>query len=105
MTTKEKINQAYVKEINDYCAMPLLQREKGQPPPNVFAWWNAAKLTYPLLSKLARRYLSTPASSVESERLFSSGGRIYDDRRNRLRAEKGEQLLFLHYNMKLKLFR
>ena len=105
LTTKEKINQAYIKEIENYASVPILARIKGELPPDILAWWNIHKSTYPLLSKLARRYLPTPPSSVESERLFSSGGHVYEDTRNRLCAEKGEQMLFLHYNMKLGLFK
>ena len=44
MNTKDNINQAYIKEIDDYSAMPILQRDKGKPPSNVFVWWNTAKL-------------------------------------------------------------
>ena len=54
----------------------------------------------PILAKLAKRLLSAPSSSVESERLFSIGGNIYTPKRNRLTAEHGEMLIFLYFNLR-----
>jgi hypothetical protein len=59
---------------------------------------HVAKL--PLLSNLVLKYLSAPASSVESERIFSTGGNLYEPTRNRLCPENGENLVFLHYNLR-----
>jgi hypothetical protein len=55
----------------------------------------------PLLSKLALKYLSAPVSSVESERIFSTGGNLYKPTRNRPCPENGETLMFLHYNLRV----
>ena len=54
----------------------------------------------PMLAKLAKRLLSAPSSSVESERLFSIGGNIYTPKINRLTAEHGEMLMFLYFNLR-----
>ena len=62
--------------------------------------WETNQLRLPKLSKLAARFLSTPPSSIESERLFSVGGQIYTPRRNRLASETGKKLMFLHFNLK-----
>ena len=51
-------------------------------------------LPYPVLSKLARKYLSIPASSASVERLFSVCGAIIHARRARLSANTVEALLF-----------
>ena len=53
-----------------------------------------------MLAKLAKRLLSAPPSSVESERLFSIGGNIYTPKRNRLTAEHGERLMFMNFNLR-----
>ena len=47
---------------------------------------------------MAQRYLSATATSVPSERLFSSAGSIYSDHRNRISAEQAENLLFIKSN-------
>jgi len=50
---------------------------------------------------LAKKFLSTPASSVYSERFFSEYGNIFEEKRSRLLPKSGEKLVFLHHNMKL----
>ena len=80
-----------VKEIDKYAVSPTIERSKD---PLIF--W---KLHYPNLARVARRYLSCPASSVYSERLFSEAGNIYEEHRSRLLPRNGEHLLFLHHNI------
>ncbi|KAL3999195.1 nicotinic acetylcholine receptor alpha-2 [Sarotherodon galilaeus] len=58
-------------------------------------YWGVNKIRFPTLAKMARKYLSAPCSSVESERLFSSVSHIIDENRNRLTADNAEKLLFL----------
>ena len=68
---------------------------------NSFEWWKQHKLQLPLLSMLASKYLSSPPSSVESERTFSIGGNVVTRNRNRLRADNTEKLIFLNANLPL----
>ena len=51
---------------------------------NILQWWHDHKLTYPVLSILARDVLSVPVSTVSSESAFSLAGRIIEDRRTSL---------------------
>lgn len=80
--------------IDRYLAMPLLDRR--QDP---FIWWRQNGSQFAPLARLARKYLSAPASSVPSEQLFSGAGKIYSPQRKTLKAEKGQMLLFLKYNL------
>lgn len=97
---KLKRNKSFIrkctKELDHYVALPLLARSDDP-----FQWWKKTQETLPRLSKLASKYLSAPPSSVESERLFSTGGNVYEPTRNRLCPENGETLMFLHYNLRV----
>lgn len=61
-------------------------------------WWQSRRLTYPLLGKLVQKYLSVPATSVPSERLFSSAGNVISQRRSCLLPENADKLIFLFEN-------
>ncbi|XP_061573771.1 zinc finger BED domain-containing protein 4-like [Cololabis saira] len=61
---------------------------------DVLQWWKD-QVDLPLLSKLARSYLSIPATSVPSERVFSTAGDIITAERSRLLPEHVDQLIFL----------
>ena len=63
-------------------------------------WWKENALSYPNLVKVAIKYFGTPPSSVYSERLFSSAGIVFEERRNKLLPEKGEHL-FIQKNLGL----
>jgi hypothetical protein len=54
--------------------------------------------SFPLIKQLVKKYLCAPPSSVESERLFSTAGNIYTNKRNKLSGEHAEQQLFLHHH-------
>lgn len=51
---------------------------------NIFKWWNSSKTIYPNVSALARKWLSCPATSVPSERVFSHYELVQTAKRNRL---------------------
>lgn len=60
---------------------------------NLLDWWKVNSLRYPLLAKMARRFLTIPASSVSSESTFSTGGRVLDDYRSSLKPDMVEALV------------
>ena len=84
-------------ELDRYLQEPVLDYKLGNP----FIWWGENKARFPGLARIAQRYLSATATSVPSERLFSSAGSIYSDRRNRILAEQAENLLFIKSNYSL----
>ena len=65
-----------------------------------FKWWSIIRHMTPHLGKLATKYLCSPPSSVESERLFSIAGLIYTHKRSKLLPENGERLMFINHNIK-----
>ena len=83
-------------EIDMYNNVPTLDL-KGNP----LDWWKKNGVLFSGLSEMAKKILSCPPSSVESERLFSIGGNILTDKRSRLKAENSEMLMFLNYNLRL----
>jgi hypothetical protein len=46
---------------------------------NIISWWHEHKLSYPVLSILARDVLSIPVSTVSLESVFSTTGRILEE--------------------------
>lgn len=80
--------------VDLYLAEPLLPYHSG----NAYTWWAENQPRFKPLSNLALRYLSAPPTS---ERLFSTAGDIYDEKRNRLAPERAETLLFIKTNFHL----
>lgn len=62
---------------------------------NTLTLWKDMKSVYPILSNIAIKYLSTVATSVSSERLFSKAGLTLSNQRNRLTPKHLNELLFL----------
>ncbi len=61
-------------QINTLLSINLLERTLDP-----LKWWAENAQLFPQLSTLAIRYLSAPASTVYSERLFSEAGNKYED--------------------------
>ena len=81
-------------ELDRYLMEPVIDYKLGNP----LAWWADHHVRYPTLAQVAKRYLTATATSVPSERLFSTASNIYDDRRSRITAEHAESLLFIKSN-------
>jgi len=59
---------------------------------NILNWWHQHKLTYPVLSIMAKDILTVPVSIISSESTFSMTGRIIEERRRKLKPEMVEML-------------
>jgi len=88
-------------EIENYLGKPFDASFESS-----YDFWNDATNigSFPNLRLLFAKYGSSPASSAESERLFSTVGNILTDRRNRFSAETIRKLAFLHHNILLNSF-
>ncbi|ELU14789.1 hypothetical protein CAPTEDRAFT_132474, partial [Capitella teleta] len=64
-----------------------------------FALWKTQASTFPLLSNFAKFVLGIPATSVPSERVFSTAGGVISAKRSNLTSSNADKLIFLHHNM------
>lgn len=64
------------------------------------AWWRENQARFPLLSKVARKYMTICATSTPSERVFSAAGNIVTPLRASLKPDKVNMLVFLARNTK-----
>jgi hypothetical protein len=62
-------------------------------------WWRENANRFPVLARIARRFLCVPATSAPSERVWSAAGEIVGDRRSRLTDASAEALIFCHENI------
>ncbi|KAM3861959.1 E3 SUMO-protein ligase ZBED1-like [Diretmus argenteus] len=81
-------------EVTKYRSTPSLGL-KGDP----LGWWRKKEEDFPLLAKLAKRYLCIPGTSVPAERVFSTAGDILTAQRSTLKPSHVDQLLFLAKNL------
>ncbi|KAK0416430.1 hypothetical protein QR680_012478 [Steinernema hermaphroditum] len=94
MTSSDALLRAK-QEVDEYFS--TLPQVKCDP----YEFWSstASMSKFPLLRHLALRHFTAPATSAESERLFSAAGLTISDLRTRLSDELVEKLLFLHTNI------
>ena len=85
-----------VTEMEGYEGLTIIPQEASP-----YEWWMHNAARFPILSTLAKKYLSSPPSSVESERIFSLGTQIYSPKRNRISAISAERLMYLNYNIRM----
>ena len=70
---------------------------KGEGDP--FDWWRNRRQEYPLMAKLARKYLSVQGTSTPAERVISRLGNVLTKRRQRLSGEIFSKMMFLSDTM------
>ena len=81
--------------------MEILSYRNGIPIPlnsSPLEWWKVNAYAYPLLAPLAKAYLCIPATSVPSERVFSTAGDIVCAQRSLITPEHVDMLVFLKKN-------
>ncbi|XP_027155606.1 uncharacterized protein LOC113774051 [Coffea eugenioides] len=77
--------------------LAILTSKKDRPE----NWWKLFGCDAPNLQKLAIRVLSQTASSSGCERNWSVFERIHNKKRNRLEHQRLNDLVYVHYNLRL----
>ncbi|XP_066599993.1 uncharacterized protein [Prorops nasuta] len=65
-------------EFEQYLSQPRASNNE-----DILLWWKQHSIQYPIMSQIARDFLSIPATSVPSERLFSKASLIIRKHRNK----------------------
>ncbi|XP_015811252.2 E3 SUMO-protein ligase ZBED1 [Nothobranchius furzeri] len=81
-------------ELATYLLIPDIE-----PDTDPLEWWKLHQPNFPRLSLLAKKYLSVPATSAPSERVFSVGGGIVTCNRACLKPDVVDRLIFLAKNV------
>ena len=85
-------------ELGNYLLEPRILLGEDE---KILVWWKNNQTKFPILSKIARDYLAMQASSVPSERGFSSSGLTVTDMRSRLHPMTVRSLMCLKSWFKL----
>jgi hAT family C-terminal dimerisation region len=86
-TTPQVVSSPLVSELDRYLALQI--DEETEP----LLWWQAHTKEYPIVSNMARDYLTIQATSVPSEQAFSIAGNTINKTRNRLLPETARACL------------
>jgi len=101
--SEDQDNKNNEKEFNDYFEFRnsylevLKNRKKDEKEFDILEFWKNNS-RFQTLRNISKRYLSFPATSTTSERLFSVSGMIYTKRRNKLSPVLLQSILFLREN-------
>ncbi|XP_052806299.1 E3 SUMO-protein ligase ZBED1-like [Mya arenaria] len=80
--------------------LQLYLAEKMDDATPALEWWRRNENRFPKVAQVARSVLAVPATSVPSERVFSSAGLVLNKLRNRLNSDIVDVILFLNKNMR-----
>ena len=92
-TAQKKVD----KEVDKYMKEDETDFRKDDP----LLWWKEREMLYPLVAKLAKKYLAIPASTAPSERVFSVAKNILQKKRWNLLLSRLSKHIFLRKNSKL----
>ena len=91
---EEQHRQIVMKEIDGYLSGHRLDFEEDP-----LMWWKRQQFNFPVLAKLAQKYLCVCATSSASERLFSTAGNVVSPFRATMKPDKVDMLVFLSKNL------
>ncbi|KAJ8359249.1 hypothetical protein SKAU_G00157740 [Synaphobranchus kaupii] len=73
--TEEQASSQTEVQIQGYLSESPIPRTESP-----MEYWRSNKSRFPTLAQLARKYLSAPCTSVDSERLFSAAAHVVDEK-------------------------
>ncbi|GKV26461.1 hypothetical protein SLEP1_g35752 [Rubroshorea leprosula] len=91
--------ELYDKKMESFGRESALESSKTMTPDE---WWKYFGYSAPNLKKLAIQLLSQTSSSSGCERNWSVFERIHTKKRNRLEHQRLNDLVYVHYNLRLK---
>ncbi|CAF1541719.1 unnamed protein product, partial [Rotaria sordida] len=92
LTTHDSIQELLAAELIDYKTISAYAGDQRQ---QILTFWKHNERRLPVLSIIAKRILVIQASSAESERHFSAGGAIVNEKRGLLSESSVETLIVL----------
>lgn len=92
--TREELLKA---EMQNFLAIPRLSADEMDEL-DILSWWKGRQYDFPLLAIYARQILGIVATSAPSERVFSTGGNVVTQQRQRLDPQNVDKLIFLSAN-------
>eukprot|EP00644_Phytophthora_capsici_P014325 jgi/Phyca11/99372/e_gw1.3.1123.1 len=98
--SEEPLRISCAHEIDKYLAAPRALTSVEHVDP--LAWWRGNRTNFPYLSCLARKWLGAVATSVPSERAFSTSGNVITTKRSSLTPDIVRDLVFIAENSKRK---
>lgn len=94
---KEKTSTSTPKRIRvDTKIRRYLQEEALDSHADPLVWWRDNRVRFPLLSKVARKYMTICATSILSERVFSAAGNVVTSFRASLKPDNVSMLVFFY---------
>jgi hypothetical protein len=91
MSEEPETSSTYMRtELDLYLEEPTLPRTQEL---DIISWWQHAGIKYPTLRKIARDIMAIPVTTVASESVFNTGGRVISPHRSRLAPKTVEGLM------------
>ena len=83
-------NRIFARQVSQYKNEPSINATE-----NLLNWWHQNCERYPSLAIIAKKYLCIPATSVPSERVFSTASDIVTAQRSQLKSKHVDRINFL----------
>jgi hypothetical protein len=92
----------HVEYVDIVLSLHQLKLTLFSPPPLLAAWWQQHGISCLELQRIAVRILSQTCSSFGCEHNWSIFDQIYSQRHNRLAQRRLNDLIYVHYNLRLR---